>query len=118
MNLHHLIFRVFEAVRNKVDGLVLRDRVFGKAGDLGVEVLERRFVGEAVLQLAEGREETGTEGLQGAVLPAQAEFHRKPETLEVEMGNLDIFMVIEHKAIDVLVTNRYDTRLSLYDKNH
>ena len=81
IDLHHLVLGVLEAVCDVVDGLVLGDGVLLEAGLLRQKLPDVGLVREAVLELAERRQQTGTVRLQVALLAAQAELHREPVAL-------------------------------------
>lgn len=77
----HLLDGVVEAVCHEVDRLVLGDRVLLLASRWRVELAVFGFVGQAVLEFAKRREQTGTEGFQLTILATQTELDREPEAL-------------------------------------
>lgn len=80
--LYHLVLSIFKRVGHEVHGLVLSDRVLLDPGLLRLEVPKLWFVGQTVLKLPEGRQETSPESLQLSVLPAQTKLDGEPEALE------------------------------------
>ena len=80
-SLHHFIFGIVEAFGYEVDGLVLGDGVLLEGGAGRVERADLGLIPQAILELAEGGQETGAVGAQLPALPAQSVLHREPVTL-------------------------------------
>lgn len=82
MHLHHLLFGVLEVLCDEVDRLVLSYGVLLKGCGGGIEGTQLGFPAQTVLQLAKGRQQAGSVGLELAVLATQPKFDREPEALQ------------------------------------
>lgn len=80
--LHHFLLGIFEALSHVVHGLVLRDGVLLEGRFGRVERPQLRLAANGVLELAERRQEAGTIGFQGSVLPAESELDGEPVALQ------------------------------------
>ena len=75
---HHFLLSVLETLSDVVERLVLGDGIFLDSSFLRLKAAELRFARQTPLQLPEGGEQAGTEGLQLALLPGDAELDGEP----------------------------------------
>ena len=75
---HHFLLSVLETLRDVVERLVLSDGIFLDSSLLRLKAAELRLARQTPLQLPEGGEQAGTEGLQLALLPGDAELDGEP----------------------------------------
>ena len=75
---HHFLLGVLEALRDVVERLVLGDGILLDASFLRLKAPELRLARQTPLQLPEGGEQAGTEGLQFSLLPGDPKLDGEP----------------------------------------
>ena len=83
LNIHGLFLGTLKTLSHIVDLLEFGNGIFGNSGDGGIKFPVFRGIGQTVLELTIGGQETGTIGLELTILTTNTKLNGKPKNLKM-----------------------------------